>query len=947
MAENVDLVKIDLTAINKQIVDTTNNIVSLEEANKGLRKDMKKTDEELKNEGKSRAALNLEIAKNSQKISEEKKARKDNITLINSENNSLDQLKNKQKSLITERKKLNTATADGAARLKEINKELRVNQDAINEASEGFANYTGNTEKIIAALNDLKKKEKQLIAETKAVNTTTETGVALYRELNTQLATTQSEIKLLSTDLEVLNSDSVDVNDNTEAMGGGFAWLSDSMGAAGVSSGGLIDSLKGFITNPYVAILAAIAGAVALITGALKESRAGANAMGRAMAGLSAKTDIAKKKFREFAEGMAVEFDENGAGGTAKKMLKQTTDSMVDFVKSIAAGDIKGAIERNVTAGFRAAGKEVDDFNKQADKLKDIKVNILGLKDAFADLDNELSLNIAKMQGYGEIQNLIADDDTRSFQERRKAAVEAGKATEEEAKLRLTLANEQLKIEDALIQEAIAQGHLRKEQDGTLKSLTQTGIELEKQYTETKVAAIEASNAVVTTRLENSQRLAKINLDDFEQELDFLLDIADRSKSINEQRIGDTRLAFEERKKILGETKVLVENSFDDQLALYERELEVQLDRSKLANLNNKEIFEYARGLGLSEIATNRLKEVIVERKQAVEDLIVAERDLNEEETTRKAEALEKLREYNLNRLLLNVESIEEEKAIMVEAEAEEYQRKLDQKNLLDEEIEAIEAEHLENMAKINDDYRKKEENEDKKTAAKKKEILNQFTSYAAQSAGLFFDFSNDLNEKRLETELAQNAGNEAKQEEIRKKYAEKRKDSAVGQAVANTALAIIKAFSTLGPIAGAISAALLTVSMGVQIGKIRSAKYADGGEVRAFDVSGPSHAAGGIPLHIGNKYAGEMQGGEGVFIINKQDNPEAMATYSAINSQHGKPFAPSRYMQDGGEAVTGSGGMSYEEALSLAEARPIIVRVVDINKGQENRVKVVNNSMY
>lgn len=859
MAQTVELVNIDLTSVQQGIDSTTQSIVELEEAQKKLRQESKKTDDQLAQEGKSRSNISRQMAENQVQLSELRRERTNNIRLLNSENKSLDQLRARQKQLRQELGRTTTATEEGARRFAEISDELASVTDDINEMQGGAAS--------------------------------------------------------LSESLAQLNESS---QQNSESL----ASMADSLSNASGAGGGLIDSLKGFLKNPYVAVFAAISGAIAAIGNALSESRSNSVLMQKATTNFSSAVDVAKSSVRDWFERTKENAKEHG---TFKTVLKEYLGALTGV--SVAQGI--------------ASKQNREQFNT----LRNLKKELIDLNDAYIDIENELQTQIATQSGLSQAQAAIADDATRSLQERRESAQNAFNLEEKALQANITLANERLAISEKEIEIGIAAKDLAREADGSIKSLTKDGIELEKTYNEASIAAIQATNELTTARIENQKRIREINQDDFEQELDFLLDIADAQKTVNEQQIADQRISLEERKKILGETNSLVEESFNDQVSLFEREYGVQLERNKIADLNNKQIFEYARGLKLSEIATNRLREVIIERRKAVNDLNMAERDLNEEEITRRQEALRKVSEFNEQQIINEAESLEAQRDLRIAFETDEYENKISNKLLIDEELQALEVDHTQALKDINDKYRAEQEKADEKAAKKRSDIFKSVQDFASRTFNDLFSFISETQEASLEIQLANAQGNEEKQEKIRRDFAKKKKRSAISQAFANAALAVIKAFSELGPIAGAIASAFVIATTGAQISRIRAQEFKDGGEVTSGIFRGPSHSAGGIDLFAGNQKIANVEGNEGFFVVNKHDTPEAVSALSAINSKHGKPFAPRSYMQDGGEAALNQpGGITFEQALALAEARPLQVSVVDITDEQAIQTQVVNN---
>lgn len=169
-----------------------------------------------------------------------------------------------------------------------------------------------------------------------------------------------------------------------------------------------------------------------------------------------------------------------------------------------------------------------------------------------------------------------------------------------------------------------------------------------------------------------------------------------------------------------------------------------------------------------------------------------------------------------------------------------------------------------------------------------------------------------EVNNYALSAEERQNinqrfALQEAEIEEKRaadiKKIEKKRADIAfrlqVAQIIGNGALATIRAFAELGPIAGAIAATLISATTAAQLVTANNQRKVvqqleDGGL-----LVGASHSQGGIP--VGNTGI-EVEGGEAV--INKRSTAKFLPILSAINQAGGgAPLMPrtSTFMQNGG----------------------------------------------
>jgi len=108
----------------------------------------------------------------------------------------------------------------------------------------------------------------------------------------------------------------------------------------------------------------------------------------------------------------------------------------------------------------------------------------------------------------------------------------------------------------------------------------------------------------------------------------------------------------------------------------------------------------------------------------------------------------------------------------------------------------------------------------------KKIENIQMGLDFAIQAMDAISTFQTAAMNRELEAA----GNNEAKKEEIRRRYAKKQKAMAIAMTIVNGAQAIIKALADLGPIAGAISAVLIGATTAAQIAVIASQPLAKGG---------------------------------------------------------------------------------------------------------------------
>lgn len=204
------------------------------------------------------------------------------------------------------------------------------------------------------------------------------------------------------------------------------------------------------------------------------------------------------------------------------------------------------------------------------------------------------------------------------------------------------------------------------------------------------------------------------------------------------------------------------------------------------------------------------------------------------------------------------------------------------------------------------------------------------------------------------ETEIqAQKEANEAKQQALEKKQDaldKKRKNqekrNSIVQATINTATAVTNALSVQPWFVGVALAAVAAAMGAVQIAKIKSQKYADGGL-----LVGKSHAQGGIP--VGNTNI-EVEGQE--YVVNKKTTTANLPMMNYINSirrpityddmakffnEKTKITVPktTRKFAEGG-TLPEMENFNLREMINYQQPvddRPIVVSVVDIVNASDN----------
>lgn len=712
--------------------------------------------------------------------------------------------------------------------------------------------------------------KRQLNAMSKEERSATESGKALEAEAKA----IRDEMKELQ---EATGNNALKVGDYTMVNEALSKQLSEMPGLLGNVSGG-VDSLKQrfiqLLKNPIVAVLAAVSAALIGLFKAFKSTRSGSLLLENSMTTISSTMDVAKSRVRNYTAEVSENVKKQGFWKTAWQEINKAVNPAV--------------------AAMEAAEKQTEDgtksFAEQVKTVKELSKEIIALNDAYIDIENESLIRIANLQAEADLLSIVADDDSKSMAEMIKARNRLMKVEVERAKEAEKLTQERLKVSELEIEKAIELNHLRRTDTGELISVTKEGIEIEKAYSEVKVQAIQASNEVIRVEAENAQKRRMIELDVFEQRLDLLLDVADRQKTINEQQIADDRLSLSERVDILEQTDKLIQDSFNDQMDLFEADLGVNLDRQKLMNLNNQEIVEYAEGLEMSERATNRLREVIMERRQAVNDLAVAERDLTEKTYQAQLEAFDNATELAILRAK-NAEATELQITTMtIEAQIARYRKELElskkfNKQISDTEIAIIEEKIKELQGKLDDEVEGRNfweklgftEEEGSKIVGGLKDtyanIIQTLTTFADQRSELAqqnvdaankevesaenaldrqielaeLGYANNIQDAQRNLQLAQQTQTQAQEEQQKALQAKQRLETVEqGVSLITASANIIKTFSAIPIIGWALGiAAVGSMLAAFTASKVRAKKAAQFSEGGYEEIEGGTHASG------------------------------------------------------------------------------------------------------
>jgi hypothetical protein len=160
-------------------------------------------------------------------------------------------------------------------------------------------------------------------------------------------------------------------------------------------------------------------------------------------------------------------------------------------------------------------------------------------------------------------------------------------------------------------------------------------------------------------------------------------------------------------------------------------------------------------------------------------------------------------------------------------------------------------------------------------------------------------------------------------------------------------------ALGTIPPPFGQIIAASTLASGLANVARINAKpapKFAEGGGI---EISGPSHAGGGVPVALGGQTVAEVEGGEGLFVMKKNafQSLKALSNYNQMFGGRSWLSGGARRLADGGAIARGAAPVLDRQSLQEAtqsfsegvRGLQVVAKISDINRvqGEVKRVEV------
>ena len=780
------------------------------------------------------------------------------------------------------------------------------------------------------SVQELRNRYKQLRETANALNTSTKEGQERFKKLTEEAYATQEQIRDFDRSISGSNTlvgeytrGILDAAKQQQVFGVSVGNISDSLVSSTKSISGTNKALKFFkIALASTGIGALVVALGSLIT-FLTKSEKGMRIINKVSAALGHVLEEVTFAAIEFGETIfnAITNPKQAIidlGELIKenfinrfKAIALIGDALVDLFQDItnpqAWQDLTDSTIQlttgitDATDKAKSFGKAVADTAKAGAALEDLRFKYQDLNRASQLLITQIDKERAAFEG-------IRDDATRSFKEREEAAENLRQAN-------IKIANEELAIARRNLEQAEIINQ-RKIENGAFLSQEEKDqfVEVQRAFTEAEVRKTEVLN-------ENNREINQLRQDRLERDLDILIDGFDNQKTINERKLKDEELTFQQRQAILDETARLADESFDKQVKTLQEQTGVQLNANELLKESNATVLnEKIRLLGLSEINEGRLLEVIRERRIVEQDLI--ELDAEQEaraqaKVEREIEAQNQLNEFKRD------QAIAEEESEIIKAELE-VQREIAKRTQLLQNQEITESERQLIIAK---------------SEAEIKSIREKGAKAEREAQGRAVQFT-ELTENQKQQAALSTA--QTIIESAQGIFGESKALASVS-ALINTFQAITNTLANV-PAPLNIPVSVAVGALGVaNVAKINGAKFEKGGIANGGLFQGPSHSNGGVKFKVGGTIH-EAEGGEA--IINKRSTRMFKPLLSSINAAGGgKKFAAGGLTSAplNQAAQFESQNDVFQDA--IAAAPQPVVRVSEINDIQSDVSTVVQVS--
>ena len=524
---------------------------------------------------------------------------------------------------IQQKAELNTLLNGNSVAIKAATRELALEVKATNTAAGSYDNLSARYSLLKIRLNEMTAAGKTSSEEFKTMQ---EEAAGLYERMKELQSATGKD---------ALNVDNYP--ELSEWLEGTISGLSQVPGAAGAAAGGfksLGDAAKALLANPVVAFFAAIIAVLSTLYNAFKKSETGSRMLEKAGNALKAVMMVLTGIVDKVAKGLKAMFEDPGkalddfgvrlknalldrlkAAGEfvvslkdamvalfkmdfdkVKDSLKDAGDNMLKFTTGVNVADIQ-----RIAKEVNEVAESVGEYTRRLNELTDAQLTAKNQNEA-------LTRQIADLNAEEARYSTIVQDVSKSYTERTSAEEKAYAAAEKRSKMEYQIAKTNFELVKRELE-------LR-------QSAGENVDELKTRYTEAYVAMRNTEQQYINEREKSQQRINKINLEFAVKELDRLTESTNNMVAINIRRVNSDQSTYDDRKKILEESRQTLDKSLSAELAVLDRYAKEKIDMDSLMNESDQTVVdERVRALELPTQMEEKMLKVIKDYRQQRQNL--------------------------------------------------------------------------------------------------------------------------------------------------------------------------------------------------------------------------------------------------------------------------------------------------------------------------------------
>ena len=894
---------INTDALIKATADVKKEIDSLKKANKSLQDSNQGSSQQFVENAVKIKALNKEYNNNTNALIANTSIKKDSAAqtellnnVLGKEVNTIDEARAQNKALNKLRNEANANTEQGALKIKAINNQLDLNNDFIKENSDQYLKQKINIGNYGSALQGVSPQLAGVLTKIQGSIAGLQAQKAVLQGTTSSLGGTSKALKIFR-----------------------LALISTGIGALVVAFGSLITFLSTTqagmdkltaVTRPLQAIFQSLIGVVQNLGGKLFEAFSNPKQL------LTDLVDFVKGQVINRFKALGVVLD-----GIVNLDFKKISDGLLQGATGVK--DLTGKISKagkdsaKFFADAAAKGAEIDKLTKEIEtkeiniaRQRQESINAIKdlekiTKDSSATTEARLEANLK--QNELAKQQAILEKNIINLKKDRLVIEQDLNDTNREGNKELQQLNADLLAQDAKLKEEELKGirvisAANKERAAEQKKAIDNAINEQKSALDLFIAQQGIKAKTLQEELAIEEQVSKKKVDILKAEL-------------NNKKITKTQFDAaiqEEENNLAGKRAEIAVDNADRELQAYIQNNQSKLDNDKFFSDESLRIEqERIDGIAEKQRANTQIQ---------LEQGVISQTEYND--------AINLINEENRVRN-------EEAELLRKEAKAEADLIDLENQRILDEEKFTTEFDLATERARLRyeAEIAAAEKSGADTTLIKKK----------------YDKVQEDIEKSKQDSKIAAAGATFGVVSDILGKETAAGKAAALAQALINTYQGITAGVALGYPAAiPAVAAAAATGFATVK--KITSTpkpKFKQGGGI--MQVQGKSHAQGGEDIHIGGKYFGEMEGDEGLGIMNKN----AMKHFLAFNNEYNTGTSTATTFA-GGAGIISQGvspqGIDTAELAritqqAVAELPAPIVTVEDINAGQTSVAQVVNGA--